>query len=113
MACFKEVWRKLVLGTEDRGRKVERVVMERETVRGTERANVRRDSILNNIEDVVKVFRGGTRKLEVGGKLRERRADDVKIYSAKTVEASGRLHHSTEYILQLTSSTPSQGYLNI
>lgn len=50
MACLHAGWMKLVLGTEDRGRKVEREVMDRETVRGTERANVRRESILDVIE---------------------------------------------------------------
>lgn len=42
------------MGTEDRGRKVERVVKDRDTVRGTERANVRRESILDVIERELK-----------------------------------------------------------
>lgn len=53
-ACLHE-GTKLVLGTVDRGRRVERVVMERETVRGTERAKERRDSIMTDYREIIRL----------------------------------------------------------
>lgn len=49
MACFSEDCRRLGLGTVDTGRKTadrEEVAKDRETVRGTERARVRKDNIV-------------------------------------------------------------------
>lgn len=48
--CFHDDWMKLGLVTEDRGRKAAglETAMDREKLRGTERAIVRRDSIVND-----------------------------------------------------------------
>lgn len=58
---------KLVLGTVDRGRKLEGRAKDRETVRGTERAKVRREIILNDIKKVWREL-GECAKGKTGGR---------------------------------------------
>lgn len=68
MAGFSEDCRRLGLGTVDTGRKTadrEEVAKDRETVRGTERARVRKDNIVEKL-----VVRGWKFEEEMLGVLR-------------------------------------------